>query len=198
MAVSEPLPAPTLEDYLAIEEQTGVRHEWINGVAYAMAGGSAEHSAIKTNLTVAVGLRLRGGPCRPADSDQRVHVLQTGSSFYADLTVVCGGFEFASEDQQAVTNPSVLFEVLSESTADHDRGTKFQHYRRIPTLRAYVLISQDERRVEIRERVEEGWLVREVTVGDLAITALGVSVPLDELYDLTGVRDGDVHSTRGA
>lgn len=189
MALPEPVPAVTLEDYLAIEQRTGVRHEWINGVAYAMAGGSAEHSAIKTNLTGLVYLGLRGGPCRAADSDQRIHVVDTGSSFYADLVVVCGGFEFASADEQAVTNPTVLFEVLSESTADHDRGTKFQHYRRIPTLKAYVLISQDEQRAEIRERVEDGWLVREYTEGELVVAALGVSEPFDELYDLSGVRE---------
>lgn len=192
MALLDPQPALTLHDYLAIEERSGVRHEWINGVAYAMAGGSAEHAAIKTNLTGLLFMRLRGGPCRAADSDQRVHVPETGSSFYADLAVVCGEFEFASDDEHAVTNPVVLFEVLSDNTEAHDRGTKFQHYRRIASLQAYVLISQDEQRVEIRERVAEGWLVREVTEGEVELTALGVSVPFDELYELSGIRDGTV------
>ena len=223
MSLLEPSPALTLQDYLAIEERTGVRHEWVNGAAYAMSGGSAEHSAIKTNLTGAMVARLKGGPCRAADSDQRVHVLATGSSFYADLVVVCGQYAFASEDPQAVTNPTVLVEVLSGSTEDYDRATDYrdsspsgrrrslrslprlrrgwtsasaaplgrvQHYRRIDTLRAYVLVSQDEQRVEIRERVEGGWLVREVLEGELAIPSLGVSVPFEELYDVSGIRDG--------
>ena len=189
MALPDPAPQITLEQYLALERQSDQRHEWVNGVAYAMAGGSAEHSAIKTNLTVAVGFRLRGGPGRAGDSDQRVHVPATTSSFYADLIVVCGGFAFASDDEHAVTNPTVIIEVLSESTADYDRGTKFQHYRRLPSLQEVVLVSQDEQRVEIRQRVEEGWLVREITEGPLHLASIDVRMPFEEIFDLSGVRD---------
>ena len=165
------------------------RHEWVNGVAYAMSGGTAEYSAIKTNITVSFGSRLRGGPCRVADSDQRMHVLETGSSFYADLVVVCGGYVFASDDDNALTNPVVIVEVLSPSTEDYDRGTKFQHYRRMASLREFVLVSQHERRVEVRRRIKEGWLVFEITEGELELSSLDISVPLGEMYDLVGVRD---------
>ncbi len=130
MALPNPADKITLQEYLELEQATSVRHEWVNGVACAMSGGTAEHSAIKPNITVSLGSRLRGGPCRVADGDQRVHVLETGSSFYADLIVVCGGCVFASDDDNAVTNPVVIVEVLSPSTEDYDRGTKFQHYRR--------------------------------------------------------------------
>ena len=174
----------------ALEEETDTRHELINGVAYAMSGGSPRHARIKTNLLLAVGTRLAGSDCRAADSDQKVRVPATGGGFYADLTVICGAYIFDTDDDYAVVNPTTLFEVLSASTQDHDRGTKFQHYRRLESLREYVLVSQDEARVEVRRRVEGGWFVFEITEGEVQLQSLAISIPLDELYDFAGMGDG--------
>ncbi len=180
--------AMTVEAYKALERDTDVRHEFINGEAYAMADGSPEHARIQINFAGALWSRSRGMPCRPTGNDQKVFVPETGSFFYADVTIVCGGHEYHPAESNALTNPSVLVEILSPSTEDYDRGTKFQHYKRLPSLAECVLVSQDERRVEIRQRVEEGWLIREVTEGDVCLASLDLSIPLDEIYDLEGVR----------
>jgi Uma2 family endonuclease len=180
--------AMSVDEYRTLEREADARHEFINGEAYAMAGGTAEHACIQANVTGALWTRLRGKPCRPSSNDQKVFVPETGSYLYADLTVVCGGFEYHPADENAVTNPRVLVEVLSESTADYDRGTKFQHYKRLQSLAEYVLVSQDEQRVEVRQRVEEGWLIREVTEGAVHLASLDLDIPLDEIYDLEGVR----------
>lgn len=120
---SKPPHPLTPTDLRELEERTGVRHELIGGVPHAMSGGSPEHSRIKTNLVAAMVYGLRGSDCRVADSDQRIRVEMTGGSFYADLTVVCGLFTHADIDDHAVTNPSVIVEVVSPSTEAHDRGT---------------------------------------------------------------------------
>jgi len=171
----------------ALEEQTGERHELIDGVPYAMSGGSPRHARIKTNLLGAVFPRLKGSGCHAADSDQKVRVPATGGGFYADLTVICGHYAYDAEDDHAVVNPKVLFEVLSPQTENHDRGTKFQHYRRLDSLQEYVLISRDERRVEVRRRVEGGWFIQEVTQGNVALESLDIELSLDELYDFAGM-----------
>ena len=179
----------TVAQYLRFEAGADTRHEFINGEAYAMAGGTPEHAVIAMNLSVAIGSRLRGAPCRPTGADQRLKVPLTGAFFYADLLVVCGRFEYADDDPHAVTNPTVIFEVLSPSTKDYDQGTKFEHYRRLPSLRAYVLVDQVAQRVMHHARLESGaWLMREVTEGTLALDVIGVEVPLSEVYDLEGVR----------
>jgi Uma2 family endonuclease len=180
----------------ALEESTGVRHELIHGVAYAMSGGSPRHARLKTNLLLALGTRLKGSTCRLADSDQKVRVPATGAGFYADLTVICGPYAYDVDDDYAIVNPTVLFEVLSPTTQDHDRGTKFQHYRRLDSLQEYVLVSQDEVRVEVRRRVEGGWFVFEVTEGEVELASLAVSLPLDELFDFAGLGEAVSDASR--
>ncbi len=184
-------PKMTIDEYLAFEQAADVRHEFINGEAYAMAGGTAEHAAIAANVIGALIVRLRGRRCRPTTSDQRIFVPATEAFFYPDISVICGGYQYADRDPNGIVNPRVIFEVLSPSTTDHDLGTKFQHYRRLESLEAYVLVHAEERRIEHRQRLEDGgWLIREVTEGDLALPALDIAIPLDEVYDLTDVRPG--------
>jgi Uma2 family endonuclease len=178
----------SVAEYLQLEAASVVRHELIDGEVYAMAGGTPAHAALVTNLAVSVGSRLRGSSCRPTGSDQRLKVPLTGAFFYADLLVVCGTYQMADDDPHAVTNPAVIFEVLSPSTRDYDQGTKFEHYRRLPSLREYVLVDQGEQRVFHHTRQESGaWLLREVTEGAPRLESLGIEVPLAELYDLEGV-----------
>lgn len=182
--------ALTYEEYLAVERETGARHEYVDGHALAMGGGSLRHSRLKVNLGGVLYNALRGSACVPYDSDAKVRVLATGLATYADFAVVCGPVERDPVDPLALTNPTALFEVLSPSTERWDRGGKFRHAQQIPSLRLYVLISPDEPRIEVYERIEGGWLYTAHAEGSVALEALGVEVPVAELYaDLPA--DGD-------
>jgi Uma2 family endonuclease len=171
----------TEDEYLAAERIAADKHEYINGVVYAMAGGSQRQSLICASLIIALGTRLRGRPCRVHTSDLRIHIPATGMYTYPDVTVVCGRPETHGKDPETVVNPTVILEVLSASTESYDRGAKASHYRTIPSLKAYALVAQDRRHVELVERIDDRWVITDVTEV-LAIGALGVDIPLDEIY----------------
>ncbi len=173
----------TETQYLARERAAEEKHEYVNGEMVAMAGAKPRHNLLATNLTVCLGSRLRGGPCLTLNSDQRVHVSATGLYAYPDITVVCGHPEFRSDEPMVLLNPTLVVEVASQSTGDYDRGAKFAHYRRLPSLGEYVVVSTVERRVEHFRRLETGqWLMTEYTEGAVALPALGIAVPIDEIY----------------
>lgn len=170
----------TYAAYLALERETDVRHEFLDGEAWAMAGGSIRHSGIKSNVALAFGIALRGGPCRFYDSDLKVRVPETGLATYPDLAVICGGPERHPEDRNAATNPALLVEVLSKATESWDRGGKFAHYRKLPSLKHYVLVSQDSEVVEHYARQDDGsWRLTEHT--DL-LPVLGVEIPIEGFF----------------
>jgi Uma2 family endonuclease len=129
--------------------------------------------------------QIRGGRCRVHDSDLRVRVLGTGLATYPDLTVVCGPSERDPNDENAVTNPTLLVEVLSRSTEDYDRGDKFEHYKRIPTLQQYMLISHREREVEVWSRTRHNDWTRVVAQagGRVALESIAAEFAVDDLYD---------------
>ncbi len=172
----------TYEEYVRQSPEWDVKHEWVNGVAYAMSGGSPRHASVCTNVVLAFGRRLAGGPCRPVGSDLRIHVEATGGSFYPDVSVLCGQYAYADADRHALTNPTVLVEVLSPSTSDYDQGAKFGHYRRIPSLQDYVLIDPDTRHVIHHTRHDDGWLRRDIETGAVPLRSLEIDLPLDEIY----------------
>ena len=161
-----------------------VRHEFLNGEVWAMAGGTPEHSALAAAVITQLGALLRGKPCRTYSADLRVRVVETGLSTYPDVSVVCGQLETAPDDRDAVTNPIVLVEVLSESTEGYDRGAKAAHYRRIPSLREYVLVSQAEPRIEVHRRAESGrWELLEARPGEtIELASLGARLDVAALY----------------
>lgn len=170
-------------EYLAKERASDHKHEYVDGEMVAMAGGSPRHNIIATNIAGALWGRLRGGPCRPLNSDQRVHVRETGLYTYPDVTVLCGPPETHPEDRNTLCNPRVIFEVLSSSTEAYDRGAEFGHYRRSPSLVEYVLVSQHERLVEHFRRTDDGhWILTEFRDGVVRLPALGCELPLDEIY----------------
>lgn len=174
----------TYEDYLAVERQTGLRHEFIDGEIIAMPGGTIRHSALKTNLTTFVNVATLGGPCRSFDSDLKLHNELTDTFSYADLTVLCGEIRRSPQDRNAITNPTALCEVLSPSTEKKDRGERFFRAQQLPSLRHYVLLSTERELVEVYTRTEQGWLYRSLGRGDiLALFAIGVEIPIDQLYD---------------
>ena len=170
-------------EYLELERQTDTRHEFFDGEAWAMSGGTIRHSAIKTNLTVALAAALGKGPCRAYDSDLKVRVLATGLATYPDLTIVCGPVERHPEDRNALSNPSTVIEVLSKGTEGWDRGGKFMHMQQVPSLRYYLLVNVDDRRVELFTRGEGAWSYTVHGPGErVPLSDLGVSLEVDALY----------------
>ena len=146
----------SFRDYLQVEEMSGVKHEYLDGEIYAMAGGSILHAA----LTIAVGKAISDqlqSRCRAYSSDLRIRLLATGLASYPDVTFVCGPLETDPENKDTVANPSLVVEVLSPSTIAYDLGEKFDHFRQIPSLKAVVYVWQDQPRIEVRERAGDVW-----------------------------------------
>ncbi len=179
----------SFEDYLGVEEASAVRHEFLNGDIFAMAGGTPEHAALSAAVVVVLGAALRGGPCRTYSSDLRVRVSATGLATYPDAAVICGPASHDPMSPTHVTNPSVLIEVLSTSTADYDRGEKREHYQRIDALREYVLIEQVQRVVEVFARSADGtWSHQIYRSGAMVrVPSLSVSFAVDEIYAIAGL-----------
>jgi Uma2 family endonuclease len=169
-------------DYLAFEAASDTRHEYLNGEVFAMAGGTITHGALAAAVISALSAALRDRPCRVLSSDVRVRSKATGLTTYADVTVVCDKIEVDDDDAHGVLNPRLVVEVLSESTEAYDRGAKAAHYRRIASLREYVLVGQGEPLIEVYRRNERGkWeLAVEARRGELAeLTACGAPIQLD-------------------
>jgi Uma2 family endonuclease len=182
---------PTLSEseYLAREREGEQKHEYYGGRAVALAGGSAQHNRIPVNVIASLHRQLHGRGCGVYSSDMRVKVEQTGAHFYPDASVVCGGERFADESEDRLLNPTVIIEVLSPSTERQDRGRKFEHYRAIESLREYILIAQDQRRIDHFTR-QSDTLWTYASVGDaegaLALPSVGCTLTLAEIY--SGVR----------
>jgi Uma2 family endonuclease len=176
----------TPEEYLAIERAAEFRSEYHAGEMFAMVGGSPRHSLIKTQVLATLTVRLRGRACTAYDSDLRIRVSATGLYTYPDASVICGPLEFDDQRRDTVLNPAVLVEVLSESTEAYDRGKKFNHYRRIESLKEYLLVSQDEPKIEHYLRSDDGsWKLTEAAglEATLRLPSLEIALPLREVYD---------------
>jgi Uma2 family endonuclease len=188
MAASHPKRRFTLADYLAVEEMGAVRHEYLDGEIFAMAGGTPEHAALAAAIVVLLG-RTLGKDCRPYSADLRIRVRETGLATYADASVVCGDVIRDPASPTHVTNPSMVVEVLSTGTEDYDRGEKREHYQRIPSLKAYVLIAQDRKQVEVYARVDgERWEHVASGPGEhVSVASMGVAFAVDELYAAAGL-----------
>lgn len=169
-------------DYLALEQASETKHEYVNGLVYAMAGGTPEHSRLAMRLGRLIGNALEGRPCDAFSSDLRVRIAATRRSTYPDLCVVCRELKRASDDPDAIVNPTLLAEVLSDSTEASDRGEKWAHYQRIESLQEYVLVSQRERRVEVFRRADEGWTYAAYHEGEVELRSLGVTLSIEALY----------------
>lgn len=182
---AEPARKLTLREYAALEDAADRKHEFHAGTVVAMAGGTLEHARLQAAVARELGLALAraGRPCNVFGPDARVYVEDDARVFYPDASVVCGKRQVAFDDPHAMTNPTVLVEVLSDATEKDDRGAKFAHYRRLASLEEYVLVSQAERRIEVFRRGPEGWVLSEAGPGaHLELRSLGVSVAVDALY----------------
>jgi Uma2 family endonuclease len=171
-------------EYLALEATSNVRHEYLDGQIYGMAGGTPEHAALKAALIGLLFGQIRDGRCRAHDADLRVRVLETGLATYPDITVVRGQRERDPEDSDAVVNPKLIVEVLSRSTEDYDRGDKFEHYKRIATLEQYVLVSHREHLIEVWSRDASGqWKSAQAREGQrLELGSIGATLDVTEVY----------------
>ncbi len=174
--------AYTLDDYLATEEGSEVRREYWDGEITAMSGVSWRHAVLVGRLVMKIGNGVEGR-CNVVPNDLRVQV-SADRYVYPDVVVVCGEPELTDERPPSLLNPSVLVEVLSESTANRDRGDKLEAYMGVPCLREYWILEQDTPRAILYSRTAEGWGVLVVGGEDAVLTssALGIDLPLRALY----------------
>lgn len=174
----------TWHDYLVLDQTSNIKLEYLDGEILAMAGGTPEHAALAMAVGVQLGQQLEGKGCRPYSSDLRIRVPATGLGTYPDLTIVCGPTQVDPEDRNTVVNPTVLVEVLSDSTEAYDRGEKFEHYRQLPSLREYVLVSHREPLIEVFRRGEDGtWTRTEARTHSTArIESIGCDLLVDRVY----------------
>ncbi len=174
----------TEAEYLAFDLANEGKHEYVNGEIIAMAGPSEAHLVLTGNAYAALHAELKGGPCRPFVSDCRTHIDETGLYAYPDVLVVCGEREFAATNPPTLLNPTVIVEVLSESTQNYDRGAKLEHYRRRASVQAVLLIDSRRRWVNSYARNADGsWTLLDIVGGDVQIACLGIAVSMDDLYE---------------
>jgi len=185
MAVAAKKPVISPEDYLRLERAADEKSEYFDGEIFSMAGGSAVHSLISANVSGELRSVLRGGRCVTYDSNLRIKVASTGLYTYPDASVICGPVECPEDGDDMAVNPTLIVEVLSDSTEAYNRGRKFEHYRSLPSFREYVLVSQKEPLVETFFRQADGtWLFSAVRGAGAVVRlhSLSVDVRLSEVY----------------
>lgn len=178
-------PAYTPQEYLALDRAAAEKSEYWDGGLYAMTGASRAHNLITTNITTALNTQLRASPCEVYAADMRVRIPRTYRYLYPDVVVVCDEPQFEDDQDDILLNPTLIVEVLSPSTEAYDRGKKFDSYRRLPSVAAYLLIAQDERRVLLYTRQsQDQWLFAEFGDDDTVIDlpAIGCALPLADIY----------------
>ncbi|MEI7554356.1 Uma2 family endonuclease [Candidatus Chlorohelix sp.] len=190
-----------VEEYLWQEQRAKIKNEYFDGQIYSMAGGSPEHSQIQANIILELGTLLRGKDCRVLTSDLKIGVenkaelkVRSGQKksrdfiTYPDASVICGQLQFYRGDRFTVANPLILFEVLSPSTRNYDTSFKLEHYQRITSLKAYIMLDSESIWVQSCQRIgdENRWILEE-SLEDLEdvlrLEALGLEIPLSQLYE---------------
>ncbi|MEW5851395.1 MAG: Uma2 family endonuclease [Myxococcota bacterium] len=174
----------TYEEYLALEEALGTKHEFLDGQVLDMAGGSPQHAALSARVTAALSRNLGAGPCVAFSSDLKLFVAARNRATFADAVVVCGPLVRAEHDRNAVTNPTLIVEVFSDATEAEDRGEKFAGYGTLPSFREYLLVDQHDPCVEVFRRNDDGtWTLQRHGPGDVVrLTSVPAQFPVDELY----------------
>jgi Uma2 family endonuclease len=182
MGAAEQIPRISFEEFLRLEELNASKHEWLSGIVYMMAGGTFEHGRLVDNVLVTLRQGLQGRRCRPYSGNFLVRT-PSGLGAYPDIMVFCGEIQGDPADpRRAATNPTVLVEVLSDSTEEYDRGEKFENYKSIPSLEEYVLVHQNEREIEIFSR-RHGWAQTTAGPGEsIEIAAIDLRLSVDAIY----------------
>lgn len=177
----------SIAEYLAMEERAEFKSEFHDGEILAMAGGTIRASQIMVNLYRSIGNRLLGGPCTILESNARIRIGRRLNYVYPDATIVCGQMQYDPDDpkQTTITNPRVVIEVLSESTAEYDRGEKFRLYRQLESLEEYVLVEQNKPLIETFRRHDDGrWQISAYHGVDVVakLASVPIEFPLSEVY----------------
>jgi Uma2 family endonuclease len=185
MASAARIPRYTPQQYLAMERKADFKSEYDSGFITAMAGASTEHNTIAVNLSREISLQFKNRPCRVFVGDLRLCVSPTGLYTYPDLMAVCGDRQYLDAEVDTLLNPTMIIEVLSSTTESYDRGRKFRHYQQLASLKEYVLVAQDEVRVERFTRRGDDWILSVFTSLDdtLRLASIDCEVPLREIYD---------------
>jgi len=184
----------TPEEYYEFERAAQVRHDYYDGEIYDMSGGTIVHSLICANLGGELRSRLKGSPCFALEANLRLRIMATGLRCYPDASVYCGPLERDPQDSAGgtLTNPTVVFEVLSPSTQSYDRGFKSDNYRTIPSLKTYMFVSQTSPQIDVFYRQDDGsWLSESMEGLDakVSLPAINIELPLKEIYDRVRFRD---------
>lgn len=179
----------TYEQYLEIERRSDVRHEYLGGEIYAMAGGTPEHALLMAQVSALLSRAIPSG-CRVASSDLKIAVETTGLYTYPDASVICGPLARDVRDPHAVTNPRWLVEVTSDSTEDYDRGAKLAQYQAIASLEAVIFVSHRARRLTVISRAASGWETLHYERGATAVISQSLRLPVDAVYET--LDEGDI------
>lgn len=172
----------TAEEYLTLERSASCKSEFHDGQIYAMTGASREHNLVTINIARELSIQLKKRPCEAYVNDMRVKAAEARSYHYPDIVVVCGTPQFEDAHVDTLLNPTVLIEVLLPSTEAYDRGGKFAHYRKIPTLREYLLVTQDQPSIERYLRQGGVWILTEAV-------GLKAKVPLESIDCILSLRE---------
>ena len=179
-----PITRLPVEEYLALDRAAELPSEYHDGEMFPILSGSLPHSLLQFNFGRRLAERLDGTPCRLAGASLRVRVNAT-KYVYPDVLVYCGKPELTDEHSDTITNPKVIVEILSPSTEDYDYGKKFILYRSLPSFEEYVLVAQDQPRVEVSRRTPENrWVLTTYQGLDITVQveSLGISIPMAEIY----------------
>ena len=176
----------TEDEYLDIEADAEFKSEFYNGEMFAMAGANLAHNRIKENLSVEIGIRLKGGTCESFSSEMRVKVKPTGLYTYPDIVIVCGEPEIEHRrGLDTLLNPRVVIEVLSKTTEGYDCGSKFRQYKKLSSVKEYVIVSSDRRSIDRFVRQDdEQWLLTtfDKPSGKMVLMSVPVRIPLADVY----------------
>lgn len=185
----------TPEEYLRMERASPEKHEYYNGEIFAMSGASENHNIVVGSTFASLYAQLRKKPYQIYPSDLRIRIPATGLYTYPDISVVCGTPEFEDDGLDTLLNPTIIIEVLSASTEQYDRGKKFQHYRTIASLQEYILIAQDNVRIEHFARQGEQWVLTDAKAIDsvLNLPSIDGTLALSDVYEK--VNFGDTEGT---
>lgn len=183
--MAQPQHRYTPVEYLALEREASRKSEFVDGQIFALAGASRRHNLITANVIRELGSQLRRQPCEVYPSDMRVKVSSSGLYTYPDIVVVSGEPEFEDAELDTLLNPTALIEVLSKSTADYDRGQKFEQYRTLPSLREVLFVAQDSiHLVHYRRRKDGTWILSETRDPEvfLSMPAIAAEISVAEMY----------------
>ncbi len=181
----------TPEQYLALERKAACKSEYVNGRIFAMAGASRQHNQITFNISVELCIQLKERPCVAYSSDMRVKVTQTGLYAYPDIVVTCNEPQFEDSFMDTLLNPTIIIEVLSESTEAYDRGGKFAHYRRLSSLEEFILIAQDGFCVEQYSRKGKQLILGDISGLDenIQLNSIGCTLSLRDIHHKVELSD---------